>query len=167
MPHPPTTIDARFEVLLRRLDSSGVASQADLVGCSDQEIARVEAKYRVTLPTSYRLFLRTMGHKSGRLFTHDHVRASYADVIGMTEERGASGALPESDVLVILSRLREQWLFIRCSGGNDAPVMYYGEGDVKPRESHASVLDWLETWCEEAEEAIRDGYYESFPEGTR
>jgi hypothetical protein len=29
------------------------------------------------------------------------------------------------------------------------------------------VLDWLETWRDEAEDAIRGGYYESFPGGTQ
>ena len=119
MPHKDKAIRKQFEVFVGQLASTGVAAESDVVGCSDVEIGRLEAKYGLTLPASYRCYLRTMGHAAGRLFTHDHVKASYVDVLRLTErerQRKAPAAerveLP-ADALVILDRLRDQHLFIR------------------------------------------------------
>jgi hypothetical protein len=164
---PPTdSIKTRFDAFVVRLINSGVASPAELIGCSDDEIEQLERKYEIRLPTSYRLFLQLMGHKSGRLFTHDHIKASYPDVLCFTEKQikfwknvpEAKRITLSADALVILSRLGEQWLCIRCADVDDTPVLYYSECDPI-QVSHPSVLDWLETWRAEAEEAIASGYY--------
>jgi hypothetical protein len=168
MSQKATTISKRFESFVSRLTGGGVASPSHLVGCSDSEINRLERTYNGVLPSSYRLFLQRMGHCSGRLFTHDHVLANYSDVVRMRKEqlrfrkntqRLARVTLPP-DSLVMMSRLDEQWLFVRCVGGDDTPVLSIEAGG-EVQQSHPSVLDWLDTWREEAEEAIASGYYES------
>jgi hypothetical protein len=167
MPQPTDSIKTRFDAFVVRLINSGVASPTELVGCSDDEIERLERKYEVRLPTSYRLFLQVMGHKSGRLFTHDHVSTSYSEVLGLTEKQiqfwqetpESERVMLPADALVILNRLGEQWLCIRCTGSDDAVVLYYSEWETTMKESHPSVLEWLETWRAEAEEAIASGYY--------
>ena len=164
MADPDEPISIQFEAFVSRLIVGGVASPSDLVGCSGDEIEQLERKYDVVLPTSYRLFLRRMGHWSGRLFTHDHVSVNYADVLRMTEEQVRSWKeSPEPqrvtftpNALVILSRLGEQWLCLRCAGGDDVPVLYYNESGGEMQVSHSSGL---ETWREEAEDAIASGYY--------
>ena len=78
MPHTPDSTTTPFDNFVARLISSGVAAtRAELVGCSDDKIEQLQRKYALSLPMSYRLFLRTMGHRNGRLFTHDHVTVSY------------------------------------------------------------------------------------------
>ena len=101
MSKPTNPIDLRFEAFVRRLTACGVASPSDLVGCSADEIERLERKYRIVLPASYRLFLQTMGRGSGRLFTHDHVSVHYPDILDMTEEQAAGGLELPSDALII------------------------------------------------------------------
>ena len=158
-----TTPGDEFDAFLSRLLSGGTGA-GDLLGCTEDEVRRLENKYRVALPEAYRRFLRTMGHWSGRLFAHDHVDVTYADVLRMTETQRRQPAVSAAgglfvlpyDALVILGRLGEQHLFIRCQGGQDAAVWCYGEFQDGPVESHASIIEWLDTWRREAEEAVSE-----------
>jgi hypothetical protein len=91
------------------------------------------------------------------------VDVTYADVLRMTETQrrqpsgpAGGGIVLPYDALVILGRLGEQHLFIRCQGGDDAAVWCYGEFHDEPVESHPSVVEWLEAWRQEAEEAVRE-----------
>lgn len=170
----------RFQRLLQRMERSGVASLSQLVGCSEQEVAALEARYRLHLPEAYRVYLRVMGHNSGRLFTCDHMAVFYRYVLEMTAEQrqiwaesnaeDGSGPPPSfdfpADGLLIAGRLGDQFEFIRCHGEDDSPVWYFNDWDWQVRESKPSVFAWLETWCEEAERAIASGYFNRFPGGT-
>ena len=75
-------------------------------------------------------------------------------------------ALPP-DALVIVGRLGEQFMMIRCCASDDSPVWYFNEYDGEIKQSFSSVLDWLNSLADEAENAIANGYYEQFPNGTR
>jgi hypothetical protein len=66
-----------FDALLAKMASSGVVTAADLKGCTQAEIRRLEALYEVRLPATYERLLRVMGHRSGRLFTHDWLDTDY------------------------------------------------------------------------------------------
>lgn len=158
-----------------RLERDEIARRTSLVGCTDVEIATLESKYGVTLPATYRSYLTVMGHNSGRLLTHDHYAATYAHVLDMTgqcrEDRNefpdcGLPALPP-DALVIVGRLGEQFMMIRCNASNDSPVWYFNEYGNEVKESYRSVLDWLESLADESQSAIRGGYYDRFPNGTR
>lgn len=162
------------------MEQSAVAAHAQLIGCSEQEVLALEARYGVDLPQTYLLYLRVMGHKSGRLFTSDHMAVFYRDVLEMTaEERqtwaecnaeDGSGPPPEfdfpRDALLIASRLGDQFEFIQCRGHEDSPVWYFNTWKWQVQESHPSVLAWLEWWCAEAERAIASGYFDHYPDGT-
>ena len=163
----------RFKRLLERMEKSNVASLAQLVGCSEQEITALEAKYNLQLPRTYTVFLRVMGHKSGRLFKCQHLEASYSDVFTMTldhremcvECRAEDGIPPQdfalpSDGLLIANSLGDQFEFIRCNGQDDSPVFYFNHWRWQIQESHPSIIDWLEGWCEQVERAIANGYFE-------
>jgi hypothetical protein len=170
----------RFDRLLRRMERSGVASPIELVGCSSDEIDALESRYSVVLPRMYRRYLEVMGHRSGRLFTHDHLAVFYPHVLAMTsderrswaerQKKDGSGPPPAFefpvDALLIAGRLGEQFEFVRCGGQDDVPVWYLNNYRWQTRESHPSVLAWLECWCEAAESAIAGGYFDEYPEGT-
>lgn len=174
--------EVRFDRLLGRMERSGVASAEQLVGCSANEVAALEAKYSLRLPTSYRRYLEIMGHGPGRLFKHDHMAVTYPYVLEMTrdqhqlwakwrDEHGRHPAPPPefefpADALIIAGRLGEQFSFIRCSGQDDVPVWYLNNYRWQTREMHASVLEWLECWCEAAEGAIASRYFDKYPKGT-
>ena len=167
--------DTPFEQFLDSLEERSIAQRSGLHGCRDEEIKQLETKYGITLPSSYRQYLATMGHRSGRLFTHDHLAATYPYVLEMTaEHRADANELPDeafvdlpADALIIVGRLGEQFLFIRCLETDDSPVWYFNEYETKIRQAHTSVLDWLQSTAAEAESAIENGYYETYPDGTR
>lgn len=164
-----------FDTLVNRIIETWIATDASFVGCTDSEIAALESKYRITLPTTYRAYLNRMGKSSGRLLTHDHYAATYAHVIKMTvqcrEDRDEfpDSKLPDlpADSLVIVGRLGEQFLMIRCSKTDDSPVWYFNEYDGEIKQCYQSVLDWLNSLVDDAVTATKNGYYEMFPNGTR
>ncbi len=172
-PSPAKLLADRLASLLDYMEASGVASSKDRFGCSKDEVAILEAKYGVSLPLSYRWYLETMGHKSGRLFTHDHMAVFYRNLISLTVEYretaaefpNASVQLPK-DAIIIASRLFEQFQFIRCNDALDSGVWYFNEWDKKIVATQKSVVDWLYTFCDEAKLAISRGYYDEFPNGT-
>jgi hypothetical protein len=164
-----------FGRLLERMAASGIADQHELRGCTSEEIAFLEAYYGRRLPHSYRRYLELMGHKSGKLFTSDHMAVFYKYVLELTDDFSIqlrSGArLPATfqlptDAFLIAGRLGETWQFIRCGDANDSPVWTFSEQDWVIAETHASVLDWLTTWCGIADDAIAGGYFELYPNGT-
>src|SRR5262245_48537678 len=109
-----------FDGLLKRMQRSGVASPNELLGCTPAQIRRLEARYRVTLPATYRRFLEVMGRRSGRLVTHDYLDIQYDYVLKATAAlprllREAAEAVPEAasfalpaDALIVLGRDQEQ-----------------------------------------------------------
>lgn len=168
-------VEVQLQALLDRMQAKEVASRDGLVGCSPDEIAALEARYGVELPFAYRRYLEIMGHDSGRLFTHDHVAVTYDRVLGLTDEFDEHfGDTPEnpdrrlpSQALVVLGRLGEQFLFLVCDRADDSEVFHIAsDPDLQPQLSHRSVVEWLNAWCDEAELAIMQGYYEKYPSGT-
>ena len=132
-------------------------------------------EYRLELPGTYRQFLARMGHSAGKLFAYDHVNCYYPAVTEyasrLTNPRDKPVNSPDEETylrevtlpdraLVIVGRLDEQFHFIVCEGGEDAPVFYFSEEGEPPEQIYASVLDWLEDWRHGAEEAISSGYFE-------
>ena len=116
-----------FDRLLTRMAEMGVATSQMLRGCTPAEIRRLERRYGVTRPATYRRFLAVMGRDSGRLFAHDWVTANYPAVAGQTAElrsqlAEAGGYELPADVMVVLSRDGEQYNFIRCDRSDDSPV---------------------------------------------
>ena len=77
MTDPKTNIG---EEVKSKIINQGIAETEDVVGCTRQEIENIEETCGVTLPSSYRSFLRHLGRSST---THDS--ASYR-----TEQKGRS-----------------------------------------------------------------------------
>jgi hypothetical protein len=138
-----------------------------------ERVARVRTK---RAPDSYRSYLGAMGLRSGKLFATDHVAVFYRDVLNLTSDFPRNWAedgtppppsfqLP-ADALVISARLGEQFEFIRCVDGRDSPVWYFNSWDWQIRESHPSVMAWLDAWRAEAVRAIASGYFAQNPRGT-
>lgn len=163
----------RFDVFRRRLKAGRVIRWWEWRGCSAGEIAALERRYGVRLPATYRAYLQTMGHGAGKLFRHDHLAVTLAYVLDLTGRvrartaaESAADPLP-SDALVILGRLDGYFQFIRCQDEEDSSVWDLDETGWQAERVHDSVLDWLEYWCDEAEAAIRQGYFIWPPGGTR
>ncbi len=161
----------RFTQFLTRLNTSHVAFEKELIGCSEAEIAALESKYQCQLPRSYRDYLAAMGHQSGRLFTFDHLAVFYSYVLTMTDEVFNEIDVPNNfnfpkNALLISGRLGTQFEFIICNAKNDSPVYYFNTWDWTIKQSQPSIYSWLEAWCDEAERAIANGYFIDNPLGT-
>jgi hypothetical protein len=78
------------------------------------------------------------------------------------------GPRPTGRCLGDLRAPRRPFPLIRCEQ-EDSPVWALDENswELPPVPVHVSLLDWLEFWCEEAEAAIRDGYFDWSPRGPR
>jgi hypothetical protein len=159
---------ATLEELVARMAAHGVAGPDELGGCSEAEIQALEQRYSVRMPSSYRSYLKTMGHRAGRLFDSDHWVASYAEVLRLTQEERESAARDEADAshleeilgadgLVVLERLGEQFYFIRCNESDDPPVRYFENDDWETKVAYPSVLAWLDDTCAEVVGAVRRG----------
>lgn len=167
-------IEQNFQKLLYYLEEHQIAHRSGLIGCSELEILNLEKRYGITLPATYRLYLKTMGHVSGRLFKHDHLAVTYPHILETTQEElelidsrppEAAAAL-RGDGFIIASRLGEQFEFIRCNQLDDSPVWYYNEYDDEVTQNYTSVMGWLEAWASAAREAIESGYFKTYPDGT-
>jgi len=120
--------------LAERLLSSGIAKPDQIAGCSDADIARIEAASGVQLPAAYRSFLRVLGRNAGQLmcdidFLYEKALGLNAQAARILEnwEEGKL-ALPEK-AFVFSMRQGEQFMFFIADGGSeDPPVYYYFEG---------------------------------------
>jgi len=175
--------EKQIDRFVAQLAIDGIASAAEISGCSEIELDALESKYAVRLPRAYRHFLRRLGHSSGKLFTHDHLAVSITHVTRLTQMLHESAAeLAEEDdtqygvelarvlppgSLVIMGRLGEQFHAINCSSEEDAAVFHFDDSDFKTTPVTGSILEWMHIWRTEALEAIASGYFELVPGGTQ
>jgi hypothetical protein len=55
--------------------------------------------------------------------------------------------------------MSDDFHFIRCDRADDSAVWHFSPRVLRPRRARKSVVGWLRGWCDEAEQAIADGYY--------
>lgn len=166
------SVAERMREFVARLEASRVASPRTRVGCSPDEIARLERKYAVRLPGSYALFLRLMGHRAGNLVGREEFDLYYPDVLRMTEEERAfwnevRAEAPDEAVvelppgaLIICGRYGEQFQFIECSRPDDSPVFSFNHWEPGFRQVQDSVFGFLEALRADAEYWIGRGVRE-------
>jgi len=163
-----------FATFVDGLQRERVATE--LRGCTAAEVRELEQALGCTLPLAYRLYLETMGHAAGRLFTHDHLAVTYEHVLELREEledamtdsfesSSSRFHLPER-ACVISGRLGEQFHYIVCDHAEDTPVFSVNTFDQKPRRVYPSILSWLRDQKAQALEAIQSGYFDKYPNGT-
>jgi ABC-type phosphate/phosphonate transport system substrate-binding protein len=146
--------------LRRRLASSGIARPDSMQGCSEAEIAAIEARHG-KLPRSYREVLSMIGRSAGSLvddreiaFHHHRLERLNADVRNSLAEAAASGepiALPTEPAFFISARHGEYQSCILANGGEDSPVWTYDETMENLTRTHDSVWDWLHGFVADAE----------------
>jgi len=88
---------AKMEAFLAEVQAEGLVRSDQLRGCSADEIVALEAKYAVSLPTAYRLYLEAMGHDAGDRHSYNclsyHCLSSYSDVLDLTANKRESIAV--------------------------------------------------------------------------
>ena len=157
----------RFNAFLQRLERGEVALPGDLGGCSSAEIAAIEERYGLRLPTAYRRFLEAMGHRCGWLFVAEQVLVHSEVILRLTEEvrDSLSSQSPDlaakipPDALFILASGDDVDFFIRCGEGEDPPVYALNTAEQSIEIAYSSVMEWLEGACDYAEESMEEGYF--------
>ena len=71
-----------------------------------------------------------------------------------------------ADAFIICGRLGEQFEFITCEQGNESPVWYYSQWAPTAKIEFGSFTEWLNAQLEGALEALNDGYFLRYPQGT-
>jgi hypothetical protein len=120
--------------LPQRLTALGVAKPQEIVGCTDEEIARVQSASGLRLPEAYVAFLRVAGKGAGRFLTD--VDLYYDKIMSLNVKaaeklhlwEGNKLRLPEK-AFVFAMRYGEQFMFFLADGKqSDPPIYLYLEG---------------------------------------
>jgi hypothetical protein len=119
--HKPTP-----DELVARLMAIPGFKRSGLWPCSDKEIEQLEQAFDLTLPASYKKFLRLMGKGAGGFLISDHWEAFYPDLFELgqsAEYQDACDDLP-AQYFVFASRLGSVYLFFIADGADDDPPVY-------------------------------------------
>ncbi len=117
--------------LIRRLLRSGMAKKNDLLPCTANEIAALEKRHGVYLPTAYKIFLQAMGKGAGDFLVNDHWYAFYDHLM----ESGFGTTLAPEDLeelefelpansFVFATRMGEVYLYFVIDRENDDPPVF-------------------------------------------
>ena len=103
----------------------------DGVGCTQRELAEIEAKWGTSLPASYRGFMQVVGRGGfhpwiGSDYTYPTVLDARDWLLESHAEGGACTELPGNH-LVVLSHQGYQFLALEADGSEDPPVVRYSE----------------------------------------
>ena len=141
-------LEGDIQALIERMVGTGYARPDELLGCTPEEVARIEARFGLRLPRIYREFLLAMGRGAGRFFRGTDVFSpavlelrQWAEEL--LEECGRPCALPD-DAFVFLMHQGYQFGYFRTGGGEDDPPLYrYVECDPAPVQNARSFSEML------------------------
>jgi SMI1/KNR4 family protein SUKH-1 len=141
------TNDPFVERAVTRLIEAGLAEPAEIRGCRDKDIERLEKESDVALPAYYRLFLSRMGRSAGAfLLGTDFL---FADLGGLRrqaeqllQETKAGFRLKDTDFVFAVHQ-GYQFLFFDTKESDDPAVWLYDEGDDAPRKVFSHFPEWL------------------------
>jgi len=153
------SIADRFEQLCGELEHDGIIDRSAVVGCTESEIQTLAGKYDLVLPESYHRFLSLMGHDAGRLTKYGEYDFDYNTVLNLTADkrrfatddgdRDALDRVVGPGDLIVLTRLGDYQLFIRCDGGADSEVWYYFSDDFRSDVAYPSVFAMIDSIADE------------------
>lgn len=116
-------------------------------GCTDEEVQQIQKQYKFTIPAIYVEFLKRMGRGAGQILAGTDV--FYPEVLGLTEaaeemmRREESSHLFPEDSVVFAMHQGYQFMYFRCSEGDDPPVYYYMMGDLEVKCKYPSFSNYL------------------------
>lgn len=154
------------------LIQSGIAAEADLAGCSPEEIEGLERRYGV-LPDSYRQILALIGHGAGQLVDSAEFWI-YADQIAdipediqeyLDEVRAEREEVPDipPNAFFISARYGEYPHYVLTGGGPDSAVYRFNYDDATIAKAFGSVWDWVEAFVKDTQFFMALGVPRSHP----
>jgi hypothetical protein len=142
-------IDAVDEAV-EQLTAAGLASQGQLQGCSEADMAGLEAKLGLKLPAVYRRFLARMGRSAGKFLVGTDFLFHDLPTLRQQAERLLEEAGPHltlaARAFVFTAHQGYQFLFFETGGGPDPEVFLFVEGEDEFQQVAGSFSSWL-TGC--------------------
>ena len=127
------------------LSQRGIASAANVEGCSECEI--VEISKNCLLPLRYREFLEVMGKGAGTFFLGTDI--FYPSIVGLTEDAASlvsedpTGITLPEDAVVFSMHQGYEMMFFRTNDGEDPPVYYYMERSGRFQQKYVHFSEYL------------------------
>ena len=119
-------------------------------GCSDKEIAELESRFSVRLPSPYRRFLSRFGRDANASFSlrgSDYFIPRLFELRSWAEEMlresGSPFALHPQDFVPLMHQGYQFYYFRADGASDDPPVFYYFESRTQPEQKFSTVSDWL------------------------
>jgi hypothetical protein len=126
-----------------------ISNENDLSPCSDLEIIQLERQQGINLPSTYKDFLKMMGHGAGKFLRgldcfYQHLPKIQEWAKQLLVENDFPQTLPE-DAFVFFMHQGYQFSFFRLSEGDNPPTYSYCEGQEQPYfiKSHDQFSDFL------------------------
>ena len=134
-------------MLAHRLINAAIASPAQIIGCTLDEVNEIRSLANCPLPEAYETFLRVMGRGAGRFLEGTDI--FYPDIL--TVRRAAEKLLEEDRVpfelsasdFVFCCHQGYQFMYFRLDEpADDPPIYYYIEGScsMKKKWDHFSLF---------------------------
>ncbi|HEY9731158.1 MAG TPA: SMI1/KNR4 family protein [Drouetiella sp.] len=150
-----TGIDLYKALVKQLMDANYIADQNQVVPCTDEDIVELERRFRVSLPSEYKSFLKVMGREAGDFLNDGGWRYPLNWIVrGVTcllEDNQSSFRLSATE-FAFLHR-DNFFLYFDTVSGDDPPVRIFMDGEKQPRDFFPSFSKWL-TVVVEGEVAI-------------
>lgn len=135
--------------------ADGVMNPDKVIRWSEAEIANAESTLGLRFPAYYREFLRGLGKSGGGFMRGTNIFPRSVDDFAQWREVAAellaeSGEALPSDAFVFGHHQGYQfWYFTTDSQSDDPPVLYYLEGETRPRQVHNSFSQFVSELVED------------------
>ena len=123
---------ARIVAAKQRLIAAGLAVSDTVRGCSEKEIAQLEADTCRPLPPAYRDFLSELGQSAGEFlrgtnWTYAELRALQVPAVQLLKSGNEQAVLPANSFVFAMHQGYQFLYFLTVNMDNDPPVFYYTE----------------------------------------
>ena len=140
-----------------KLLSSRLASDENIVGCSEGEILQFEAESHFQLPIAYREFLIACGHGAGEFMMGTdwmipELLGIQASARSLMQRNIPSLELPDN-AFVFAMHQGYQFLFLHCGTEKDPAVFHFLQSDTAPFEVSPTFTSWLQGCVQDEVEA--------------
>lgn len=147
-------IDEMLKMFINKLKENYLINDELMIGCSEEEVKKLEEKFKIKLPKLYRNFLLKMGHLAGGFWKDDYY--SYDYLIG---DKFDGDSLNDILIAKIIDNypdksLPENIFAFWCEPGDliycflvedniDNPNYYYSDGGSFPKLAQGTFFDLL------------------------
>jgi hypothetical protein len=149
-----------IELVAKQLIESGLAQARDIKGCSDDEIAQIEAVYQVRLPSTYKAFLAGFGKGAGHFLEgSDFLFPAVLNLRSEAERLLITSHGPfrlTRNHFVFVMHQGYEFLFLDTEFDNDPAVFLFTDGDEQPQQVYQRFSEWLMACVADEISAYRD-----------